>query len=150
MIYCVNNNIFELIVDAVVNPVNCVGVMGKGLALQFKNKFPKYYNDYKTKCNLNQIKLGGVDFFPDVNYYISKGIFSFPTKFHWRNNSNIEDIKSGLIDLKNKMELNKINRIAIPKIGCGLGGLNWDDVKPLIIETFKDSGTYQVIYIIDL
>ena len=135
--YKTNENILESDAQVLVNPVNCVGVMGKGLALQFKGKFPDYFKDYKYRCTKDSVKLGM------VNHYCldkdnNKWLVSFPTKYHWRDKSEISSIKSGLSDLRNFCVNFRVISVAIPKLGCGLGGLDWNDVKPLVEEVFGD------------
>ena len=140
MHYKTNENILESNAQVLVNPVNCVGVMGKGLALQFKNKFPDYFKDYKYRCSKgggSKVKLGRVNpYFLDKDS--NKWLVSFPTKYHWRDKSEISSIQSGLIGLRNFCVNFKVMSVAIPKLGCGLGGLDWNDVKPLIEEVFDD------------
>lgn len=131
-----NGNIFESDCEAWVNPVNCVGVMGAGLAKAFKNNFPDYYKDYKVLCK-NYLYEGG-----DVWYYKHddpwpKWILSFATKNHWKESSKIEYVKKGIFSLKNTIETLRIKSIAIPALGCGLGRLAWEDVLPII--EFLDS-----------
>lgn len=123
--------------DAIVNTVNCVGVMGKGLALQFKTAFPSNYRAYKNACNLNMVKPGKCFVF-DTKGIKPRFIINFPTKRHWRDNSLLEDIESGLDDLVYQIGKNVILSIAIPPLGCGLGGLSWNVVKPIIVNKLKD------------
>ena len=124
----------------VVNPVNTVGVSGKGLALAFKNKYMRSYYKYKDACTNNDISTSKV--FIDE----TEKIIYFATKEHWRNNSEIEYIINGLKDLKQQAERLNIKVIAMPKIGCGLGGLDFKkDVLPLIIEEFEHSSVEIII-----
>lgn len=124
----------------IVNPVNIVGVMGKGLALQFKKKFPKYFRTYKLLCDNRRLEMGS------VHIDTSDKIISFPTKDHWSNKSEIINIENALKDLKNKAETLGIERIFMPQIGSGLGGLDFDrQVLPLIIKEFKTSDILVVI-----
>ncbi len=133
MIIYKTGNILESREDAVVNPVNCVGVMGKGLALAFKNKYPLMYEEYYKRCYQGFVKIGRVDF-----YYIYSGsnpkyIINFTTKDNWKQPSKLGYIESGLEDLIEKLPTyTNIKSIAVPPLGCGLGGLAWMDVKPLI------------------
>lgn len=117
--------------EIIVNPVNCVGVMGAGLALEFKRHYPNYYSDYAVKCRMGRIRLGYVDFYTLPNQRI---ICSFPTKNHWRDKSNITDIENGLINLSKRIGTMSIS---FPKLGCGLGGLKWSDVNELIKVHFN-------------
>lgn len=128
MIYYVKGNIFNSNAQAIVNTVNCVGVMGKGLALQFKNNYPSNFEAYKQACNNRQV-IPGKMFVHQVD---DKIIINFPTKRHWKDNSLTEDISSGLDDLLKVIATYNIKSIAIPPLGCGLGGLEWKEVKKLI------------------
>jgi O-acetyl-ADP-ribose deacetylase (regulator of RNase III) len=121
-------------VDAIVNTVNCVGVMGKGIALQFKKKWPNNFKAYAAACKAGEVKLGQMFTFELGPMATPQFIINFPTKGHWRSASRIEDIESGLADLVNQITLHNIGSIAIPPLGCGNGGLLWTDVKPLIIQ----------------
>lgn len=128
MIIYKTGNIFNSNAQVITNAINCVGVMGKGIALQFKNKFPEMFLDYKKKCENKEVKLG-------VPYLWNNGqvqILNFPTKGHWRDNSSLGDIELGLRYLAENFEKLEINSIALPPLGCGNGGLNWNDVKMLI------------------
>ena len=125
-----NGDIFSAKCESIVNPVNCVGVMGRGLALQFKNKFPNMYNDYVEKCRNNLVKIG----IPYIFEENGVKIVNFPTKTHWKNKSELGYIRQGLLYLKYHYKEMGIKSIAIPKIGCGCGGLNWEMVKKEIIR----------------
>lgn len=125
-------------VDAIVNTVNCVGVMGKGIALQFKKKWPENFKEYQKACKNNQVVLGKMFIHYLGGLATPKYIINFPTKQHWRSPSKISDIKTGLTDLLDTINKHKIGSIAIPPLGCGNGGLDWNDVYPLIVETFKN------------
>ncbi len=133
----INKNIFEIDAEALVNTVNCVGIMGKGLALQFKQAFPENFNAYKKACCLGKVRPGHI-FIYEVGFLENpKFILNFPTKRHWKENSKIEDIQSGLKDLVRIVNQLKIKSIAVPPLGCGNGKLHWPDVRKLIIDTFK-------------
>lgn len=131
-------NLFEANTEALVNAVNCVGVMGKGIALQFKQKFPKeYFNDYKKACQNGELAIGRVQIFQLKDVETNpRFIVNFPTKNHWREQSKIEYIKSGLHSLVKTIEHYEIRSIAMPALGCGLGGLNFKDVRHLIKTAF--------------
>lgn len=129
-------NIILASTDAIVNTVNCVGVMGKGLALQFKHAFPSNFNSYYRACSNKELKPGVCHIF-DTGGIKPKYIINFPTKRHWRDNSILEDISIGLDDLVYKITANKISSISIPPLGCGLGGLDWHTVKSLIISKLE-------------
>ena len=119
-------------VDAIVNTVNCAGVMGKGIALQFKHKFPDNFKAYQAACKSGEVRIGRM--FVHDNGALARPhyIINFPTKDHWRGNSRIEFIQSGLMDLVAQLERLHIKSIAVPPLGCGNGGLEWDEVRPLI------------------
>ena len=121
-------NIFNSDCEFLVNPVNCVGIMGKGLALEFKNKYPLNFEIYKKACDNASFNIGNLLIVPVDN----KFIVNFPTKKHWRNKSDLEFIKIGLEELKVAIKEFNIKSIALPKLGCGLGGLDWNEVFDLI------------------
>ncbi len=119
--------------EALVNTVNCVGVMGRGIALQFKKAFKENFNAYAAACAEGQVRPGKM-FVVDTHRLTGpRWIINFPTKRHWRAGSRLEDIDSGLDDLVRVIEERGIRSIAIPPLGCGLGGLNWSDVRPRIV-----------------
>jgi O-acetyl-ADP-ribose deacetylase (regulator of RNase III) len=121
--------------EAIVNTVNSVGVMGKGVALEFKRRWPKNFKAYKRLCDAGEISPGKMfifendDFLRDGDY---RFLINFPTKEHWRAKSKIEFIDSGLNDLVSEVRKRKIKSVAIPPLGCGNGGLNWSEVRQLI------------------
>ena len=121
-------------VDAIVNTVNCVGVMGKGIALQFKKKWPDNFKAYASACKNKEVKLGQMFTFELGALATPRYIVNFPTKDHWRSSSKIADIESGLQSLVQHIQQFGIRSIAIPPLGCGLGGLPWPDVKALIVK----------------
>ncbi|EKU51418.1 macro domain protein [Acinetobacter sp. WC-323] len=125
-------------VDAIVNTVNCVGVMGKGIALQFKKKWPGNFKAYSEACKNKEVVIGKMLTYDLGSLATPKYIINFPTKQHWRSPSKIKDIQVGLIDLLITVEKYDIQSIAIPPLGCGNGGLDWDEVLPLIIKTFEN------------
>lgn len=131
-------------VDAIINTVNCVGVMGKGIALQFKKKWPANFKAYAAACKAGDVKLGCM-FVHDLGGLATpRFIINFPTKAHWRNASKIEDIESGLADLLRVMRELGINSVAMPPLGCGNGGLEWAQVRPLIERYFADAADIEV------
>ncbi len=137
MIELTQGDILKADVEALVNTVNCVGVMGRGIALQFRKAFPENFNVYKKACKNGEVKPGKM-FVYDLNRISNPHfIINFPSKRHWRNKSYLEDIELGLQDLIKFIQEQKIHSIAIPPLGCGLGGLNWSDVRPRIIEAFE-------------
>lgn len=123
-------------VDAIVNTVNCVGVMGKGIALQFKKKWPENFRAYCDACKKGEVNLGKMFTYDLGSLATPKYIINFPTKMHWRSPSKLIDIQLGLSDLISLIKKNDIQSIAIPPLGCGNGGLDWNEVFPVIIEAF--------------
>lgn len=137
MIKLTQGDILKADAEALVNTVNCVGIMGRGVALQFKKAFPDNFKAYAVACKSDQVQPGKM-FVYDLNrLYNPRFIINFPTKRHWKSNSRIEDIQTGLQDLITVVQQQQIRSIALPPLGCGLGGLNWKDVKPLITEAFQ-------------
>lgn len=136
MIEFVHGDLFEAEVEALVNAVNCVGVMGKGLALQFKHKFPENFAAYKTACKESRVLPGQMFVYEPDQAELPKYIINFPTKRHWRTKSLMEDIQLGLAALRDDVERLRISSIAIPPLGCGLGGLEWDRVREKIEFAF--------------
>ena len=118
--------------EALVNTVNCVGVMGRGVALQFKNKFPANFKAYKVACDRGEVQPGRMLVYDLGVLNSPRYIINFPTKRHWKGKSRIEDIVTGLAALKAEIESRGIKSIALPPLGCGLGGLDWAEVRPLI------------------
>ena len=138
MIVVTHADILTADVEAIVNPVNCVGVMGKGVALQFKRAYPANFAKYKSVCDGGDMNVGTVLVVETGKRVNPKYIINFPTKRHWRDNSRMEDIESGLNNLVEVVRLFGIKSIAIPALGCGNGGLRWDDVLPRIEGAFAD------------
>ena len=145
MITLVSGSLLEAEVDAMVNPVNCVGVMGKGLALQFKQTFPENFQLYKAACEQKRVVPGQM-FVVDLDGAERPWfVVNFPTKRHWRSRSRLGDIDSGLTALVQESVRQEWQSIAIPPLGCGLGGLDWDDVRPLIEDRFSDDPELNVL-----
>jgi len=138
MVVVTKADILTANVEAIVNAVNCVGVMGKGVALQFKRAYPANFALYKAACERGDMTVGTVLVVKTGKLVNPKYIINFPTKQHWRDNSRMEDIDSGLIALVDAVKANGIKSIAIPALGCGNGGLRWDDVRPRIEGAFAD------------
>ena len=132
MIRFIRGNIFASGCEALVNPVNCVGVMGKGLALQFKQRFPANFDAYRAACRRRALFPGSIHVF-DTGNASPHFVLNFPTKVHWRDRSHILDIDRGLRSLPDIIQHADIASIAIPPIGCGLGGLPWPSVRDLIV-----------------
>jgi O-acetyl-ADP-ribose deacetylase (regulator of RNase III) len=127
-------NILSEDVEAIVNTVNCVGIMGRGLALQYKNKYPKNFKEYEIACKKEIVKPGKMFVYQTCQLFNPKYIINFPTKRHWKGKSKIEDIENGLDDLVRVIKKLHIKSIAIPPLGSGLGGLEWNLVKQRIEE----------------
>jgi O-acetyl-ADP-ribose deacetylase (regulator of RNase III) len=146
MIKFLKGDLLKSDAEALVNAVNTVGVMGKGIALQFKNQYPENYKVYKAACNKGELKIGTILIVKDGDLFNQKFIVNFPTKQHWRSPSEISYIQDGLIALKKAIQEYDIQSIAIPPLGCGLGGLDWNVVKPMIIEVLQDLDVNISIY----
>ena len=146
MIEYKNGDILIEDVEAIVNTVNCVGIMGRGLALQFKNKFPQNLKEYQLACTNKEVQLGKMFVHQTGQLINPKYIINFPTKGHWKQNSKIEDISNGLDDLITIIEKYSIKSIAIPPLGSGLGGLDWKMVKKLIEEKLKNINCTVILF----
>ena len=146
MIEYKNGDILREDVEAIVNTVNCVGIMGRGLALQFKNKFPQNFKEYQLACTKKEVQLGKMFVHQTGQLINPKYIINFPTKGHWKQNSKIEDISNGLDDLTTIIEKYSIKSIAIPPLGSGLGGLDWNQVKKLIEEKLKNINCTVILF----
>lgn len=114
--------------------VNCVGVSGAGLAKAFKERYPRAVKQYERACKQRGVRLGFVKTCDG-----SPLIFCFPTKHHWRDASRLDDIERGLVDLVDAVDFARVSTVAVPALGCGLGGLAWDDVRPLIVAAAERS-----------
>ena len=132
-------------VEAIINTVNCVGVMGRGIALQFKNAFPDNFKAYAAACKNNEVQPGRMFVHETGLLTNPRFIINFPTKRHWRGKSRMEDIDSGLESLVETIRQYKIGSIAIPPLGSGLGGLNWAEVKPRIVAVMQSLTDVQVV-----
>jgi len=131
--------------DALVNTVNCVGVMGRGIALQFKNAFPANFEKYAHACKRDEVRPGRM-FVTETNQLTSpRYIINFPTKRHWRGKSRMDDIDAGLVDLKRVIRDRGIRSIAIPALGSGLGGLDWTKVRPRIEDALRGFNDLRVV-----
>ena len=131
--------------EALVNTVNCVGVMGRGIALQFKKMFPENFKAYAAACKRTEVQPGRLFTFEPREYTNPRYIINFPTKRHWRGESRIEDIESGLQALTEEIRKHKIQSIAIPPLGSGLGGLDWQQVRSCIEAALRDIKEVQII-----
>lgn len=131
--------------EALVNTVNCVGVMGRGIALQFKDAFPENFKVYAAACKNKEVQPGRMLVFETGQLTNPRYIINFPTKRHWKGKSRIEDIDAGLKALVDTIRQYNIRSIAIPPLGSGLGGLDWSDVKPHIKATLQPLTDVRVI-----
>jgi O-acetyl-ADP-ribose deacetylase (regulator of RNase III) len=131
--------------EALVNTVNCVGIMGRGIALQFKNAFPENFKFYKQACDLHEVQPGHMLVFQNSRLGNPRFIINFPTKRHWRGKSRIEDIDAGLQSLRKEIAQRNIRSIAIPPLGSGLGGLDWAAVRPRIEGALSDLNEVHVV-----
>jgi len=129
-------DLFESRAQTLVNTVNCVGVMGKGVALEFKKRFPSNFEDYATRCQRKQVRLGQPYLYRDPT---GQSIVNFPTKGHWRSPARLKDIENGLDYLARHVEEWGIQSLAMPPLGCGNGGLEWSEVGPLIYRKLHHS-----------
>lgn len=143
MIKHVQGNILNAQAESLVNTVNCVGVMGKGIALQFKKAFPENFKAYKSACQCGEVKPGSMFVF-DTGQELPRYIINFPTKRHWRDKSRYEDIEAGLQALVKEITAWNISSIAVPPLGSGLGGLDWAKIKPMIERAFSDLPNVQI------
>ena len=132
MIALVKGNLLETDAEALVNTVNCEGYMGKGIALQFKKAFPENFEAYRQACRAGEVIPGRMFVYPTGSMVNPRYIINFPTKRHWREKSRMEDIEAGLKSLVEKIRRLEIKSIAVPPLGCGLGGLDWREVRPMI------------------
>lgn len=137
-------DIFKADADAIVNTVNCVGIMGRGIALQFKNAYPANFKAYKAACDAEKVQPGKMFVF-ETGKFTPRIVINFPTKRHWKGKSRIEDIEAGLVALADEIKSRRIKSVAIPPLGAGLGGLDWDDVLPRIKAALQDLPDVDVI-----
>lgn len=131
-----SGNLLDSPAEALVNTVNCVGVMGKGIALQFAKAFPANLLAYQTACRRKEVEPGKMFVTRNPDLTGPKWIINFPTKRHWKASSRIDDVANGLTALTASIREHNIRSIAVPPLGCGNGGLSWADVRPLIEEAF--------------
>ena len=127
------------------NTVNCVGFMGKGIALQFKQAFPANFKAYEAACNAGEVVPGRMFIFDNGRLINPRYVINFPTKRHWRGRSRIADIRSGLKALMADILRLGVRSIAVPPLGCGLGGLNWGEVRPMIEKAFSELPEVRVL-----
>lgn len=145
MIEFTEGNLLESEAEALVNTVNTVGVMGKGVALMFKETFPENFKEYEAACRAKELKVGKMFVTRRDALLGPKWIINFPTKAHWRYPSKMEWVERGLDDLRAVIVRNNILSIALPPLGAGNGGLEWAEVKELIVEKLKDLKDVKVV-----
>lgn len=143
MLEYIEGDIFKSPAQVIVNPVNTVGVMGKGLALSFKQRYPDMFEFYRTICEKKQFTIGKLMLWYAPDHWI----LLFPTKENWRHPSKIEYIEKGLDRFVKTYAEKNITSIAFPKLGCGNGELNWDDVRPLMEKYLKNLPIEIYIYL---
>jgi O-acetyl-ADP-ribose deacetylase (regulator of RNase III) len=138
-------NLLEANVEAVVNTVNTVGVMGRGIALMFKERFPENYRIYQAACKAHQVRTG--EMFITANNELDgpRWIINFPTKEHWKAPSRIQWVETGLADLVRVIREKGVKSIALPPLGCGNGGLDWAEVRPLIENALSEMEDVEII-----
>lgn len=136
MIELTHGNLLKANAEALINTVNTDGYMGKGIALQFRQTFPANFVAYELACDSGEVQIGRMFVFETGTLYNPRYIINFPTKAHWRGKSRLSYVEQGLVALIDEVKARKIQSIAVPALGCGLGGLDWEVVRPLIEQAF--------------
>ncbi|HEY1815008.1 MAG TPA: macro domain-containing protein [Kofleriaceae bacterium] len=144
MIEDATGDLFAANVDGLANPVNTVGVMGKGLARAFAKRFPDNLAAYRRACAAGEVRIGEVLVVDRVRAS-PRWILNVPTKRHWRSRSRLDDVRLGLVDLVRQVRAHAIGSLAIPALGCGLGGLDWRDVRPLVVDACAPLETVRIL-----
>lgn len=144
MIEYTSGDILKDEAEALVNTVNCVGVMGRGIALQFKNAFPANFKAYEAACKREEVQPGRMFVYATGQLTPPRYIINFPTKRHWRGKSRIEDVEAGLLALVDVIRSREIRSVALPPLGSGLGGLDWIEVRARIGAALADLQDVQV------
>ena len=139
MFELVKGNLLEADVEAVVNTVNTEGIMGKGIALQFRKAYPDNYEAYRRACEAGEVKPGKMFIYDQHSLTNPRYIINFPTKRHWRSKSRMADIETGLAALVGEVRRLGIRAIAVPPLGCGLGGLPWPEVRQRMRVAFEQA-----------
>ena len=134
-------DIFSTDCAAIVNPVNCVGVMGAGLALAFKRRYPTHFASYRRACAAGSLRPGTVHIDDLGEGSVPRFLVALPTKRHWRQPSRLADVERSLVALSLQLSVRRIASVAIPKLGCGLGGLPWPDVHSAISTALSPNAT---------
>lgn len=143
MIRVLIGNMFDGPAKTLVNTVNCVGVMGKGVALEFKKRYPAMFDDYVGRCEAHRVRLGEPYYYSDM---LGTSVVIFPTKDHWRSSSRLDDIVRGLDYFAEHVREWGITSVAFPPLGCGNGGLDWSDVGPIMYQKLLALGIDVDIY----
>ena len=138
MIELAHGDILLADAEALVNTVNCVGVMGRGIALQFRKAYPENFRVYEAACKRGDVRPGQMLVFETGLLTGPKYVINFPTKRHWKGKSRMEDIDAGLPALVHEIKKRGIRSVAVPPLGCGLGGLDWKKVRPKIVGALED------------
>lgn len=142
----VSGDILAAPAEALVNAVNTVGVMGKGLALQFRDRYPEMFSSYARACAAGEVAIGRMHIFDrGEDHPTARWIINFPTKRHWREPSRIVDVEAGLAALVATVKELRIRSVAVPALGCGLGGLPWNDVRSRIEAAFVPLADVRVL-----
>jgi len=149
MIKFVKGDIFQTSCECLVNPVNTNGKMGQGLAKEFKKRFPKMFVSYEMACDDGSLDIGKCTFHNTLEKIDGKRktIVNFPTKKDWWDKSKYEYIEQGLISLKERLYINCTQSVAIPPLGCGLGGLKWEKVREMIKLSFETDDRFKDIIV---
>jgi O-acetyl-ADP-ribose deacetylase (regulator of RNase III) len=145
MISYTQGNLLDAPVDALVNTVNTVGVMGKGIALMFKERFVHNFDLYSAACKAKRVQVGRMFVTETGELDGPRWIINFPTKDHWKGASRLEWVESGLQDLKRVLRERQIKSVAIPPLGAGNGGLDWPTVKSRIHAALSDVEDVDII-----
>lgn len=145
MIEFTSGDILKDDVDAIVNTVNCVGIMGRGIALQFKNAWPENFKAYEAACKREEVQPGRMFVYEVGQLTTPRYIINFPTKRHWRSHSRLDDVDAGLVALVAEVRRLELRSIAIPPLGCGLGGLDWAVVRPRIEQALAQVPDVRVL-----
>lgn len=145
MLELVSGDMFAASVDALVNPVNTAGVMGKGLALQFKRSYPENYRRYRQACRAGELTVGKVLTFDIGADLRPRYVINVPTKEHWQSPSTLAIVEAGLTGLVAEVRRLGLGSLAVPPLGCGLGGLAWTDVLPRISAAFAALADVRVL-----
>src|ERR1035441_802804 len=141
MIEIARGDILTANAEALVNTVNCVGVMGRGIALQFRKAFPENFKVYESACEREEVRPVRMLIFETGLLTGPRYVINFPTKRHWKGKSQMTDIEAGLPVLIDEIKKRGIRSVAVPPLGCGLGGLDWSQVRPKIIQAFQPRGS---------